>query len=603
MITRAEAIASVSHDLTITTSDGTAYVVEDPINGSSDVDAAYVFDFQYAGTSQPDHMTGASQQYSGWSAFTNAEETRIKEMFDYIETIANIEFQHVTGQSAPALTIGSVTLPQGTSGIGGFGYGIAISGDNQVSLNNYSGFAVYNNTISLASGQDNLILHELMHTLSLEHPFGGSDVVSDPYDSSKYSVLSYTPNPDNGLDSDGLQLFDILALQARWGANLDTATKDDVYTGSRNTTVDVIWDAGGTDTFDASAKTSNVTLSLVEATFSSFDTIDDVAIAYDVVIENAIGGSGDDSITGNDHANELTGGEGRDTLRGEGGNDLIMGGDEVDRGDLIAGGTGNDTIYGEAGQDKIYGQEGDDSLSGGTGADIVVGNDGNDTINGGTGADRLFGYNDDDLMQGNSGNDYMKGGAGQDTMIGGSGGDLLSGDDGNDSLVGNFGADRIFGGLGQDTLHGGADNDRLSGSNGNDFLDGGNSNDQLFGGLGVDTLLGSEGYDYIKGGDGNDLINGGALSDRLYGGNGEDVFIFDPNWGADRVFDWSEADTIDLTALGLKTRSETDDNAFAKLTVLQSGVHVVLRVTGDGDNAIVLDNTLVASMDSDDFLF
>jgi Ca2+-binding RTX toxin-like protein len=43
-----------------------------------------------------------------------------------------------------------------------------------------------------------------------------------------------------------------------------------------------------------------------------------------VVIENAIGGSGDDIIVGNTVANELTGGAGSDTLTGGSGNDVFV---------------------------------------------------------------------------------------------------------------------------------------------------------------------------------------------------------------------------------------------------------------------------------------
>ena len=49
-------------------------------------------------------------------------------------------------------------------------------------------------------------------------------------------------------------------------------------------------------------------------------------------IDNALGGSGNDSITGNAIANNLNGGGGNDTLTGAGSNDTIV------------GGTGTDTI-------------------------------------------------------------------------------------------------------------------------------------------------------------------------------------------------------------------------------------------------------------------
>ncbi len=67
-----------------------------------------------------------------------------------------------------------------------------------------------------------------------------------------------------------------------------------------------------------------------------------LAIAYDVDIENATGGSGNDIITGNDLANVLIGNGGNDTINGAGGNDTINGGAGVD---ILTGGAGDDTIY------------------------------------------------------------------------------------------------------------------------------------------------------------------------------------------------------------------------------------------------------------------
>ena len=67
-----------------------------------------------------------------------------------------------------------------------------------------------------------------------------------------------------------------------------------------------------------------------------------LAIAYDVDIENGTGGSGNDIITGNDLANVLIGNGGADTINGAGGNDTINGGAGVD---ILSGGAGDDTIY------------------------------------------------------------------------------------------------------------------------------------------------------------------------------------------------------------------------------------------------------------------
>ena len=58
--------------------------------------------------------------------------------------------------------------------------------------------------------------------------------------------------------------------------------------------------------------------------------------------ENAIGGAGDDHLTGDGQANVLIGNGGVDELLGFGGNDALD------------GGTGNDVLEGGAGTDDVY---------------------------------------------------------------------------------------------------------------------------------------------------------------------------------------------------------------------------------------------------------
>ena len=58
-------------------------------------------------------------------------------------------------------------------------------------------------------------------------------------------------------------------------------------------------------------------------------------------IENVRGGSGDDRLVGDGHANNLHGMDGEDILRGRGGDDLLQGGAGVDR---LSGGAGDDVL-------------------------------------------------------------------------------------------------------------------------------------------------------------------------------------------------------------------------------------------------------------------
>ena len=62
-----------------------------------------------------------------------------------------------------------------------------------------------------------------------------------------------------------------------------------------------------------------------------------VLIAMGTLIENAVGGSGNDTLRGNEAANVLTGSSGNDILSGMGGPDILVGGAGADSFlDLIA---------------------------------------------------------------------------------------------------------------------------------------------------------------------------------------------------------------------------------------------------------------------------
>jgi Ca2+-binding RTX toxin-like protein len=71
----------------------------------------------------------------------------------------------------------------------------------------------------------------------------------------------------------------------------------------------------------------------------AFQPSDNIAVAYGAVIENAVGGSGNDWLTGNAANNFLRGGAGQDKLNGDEGDDILQGGAGDD---LLNGGLGTD---------------------------------------------------------------------------------------------------------------------------------------------------------------------------------------------------------------------------------------------------------------------
>jgi len=232
------------------------------------------------------------------------------------------------------------------------------------------------------------------------------------------------------------------------------------------------------------------------------------------VIEDAKGGSGNDTLLGNGGNNLLDGGNGNDALWGKAGNDTLLGGQGNDK---LFGGLGNDTANGGEGNDRFWDEGGNNTFLGEAGNDIAYGSGGTDLLDGGAGDDRLAG------------------GGGNDTLLGGADNDKLQGGDGNDILDGGAGRDTLQGGQGNDTIDAGDDNDSAFGQAGNDMISGGGGNDQLYGEDGDDTLNGDAGTDTLHGGLGVNRLNGGAGQDMLFGGAEQDFFVL-ARAAADR--DW-----------------------------------------------------------------
>jgi Ca2+-binding RTX toxin-like protein len=102
----------------------------------------------------------------------------------------------------------------------------------------------------------------------------------------------------------------------------------------------------GVDTVDYSARTADLTV-----TMDGVDADDGLASEADDVnadVEDIICGEGDDTITGNDLANNIDGGDGADDLAGGAGADILFGGADID---ALNGGAGDDLLDGGAATD------------------------------------------------------------------------------------------------------------------------------------------------------------------------------------------------------------------------------------------------------------
>lgn len=235
-----------------------------------------------------------------------------------------------------------------------------------------------------------------------------------------------------------------------------------------------------------------------------------------------------------------------------------------------------------------------------------TGTSGDDTLNGGSAADLIRLLNGNDRSFGRGGNDTLDGGSGADTLNGETGADSISGGNQDDQLIGHHDNDTILGGAGNDMLDGGYDNDRLSGGLGNDTLygsygrdrlDGGDGDDVLNGGLGSgpsDTLLGGAGNDRVFGSGGDDVIDGGFGADDLRGSSGADRFVFDEGHsgtgglGRDTLVSasYADGDRVDLRSIDANT-ALAGDQAFTFMGSTKDGA----TFTGAGQVLIQAYNT------------
>ena len=476
------------------------------------------------------------------------------------------------------------------------------------------------------------LLHELGHGMGMAHPHdtgGGSAVMNGVTSSGStgdyglnqnvWTVMSYNDgwegnpagNSTNGTygTAGGLMALDIAYLQSVYGANETTNGGNNTYllddTNGSGTWYAAIWDTGGTDRIYAGGYTTDVVIDLRAATLDYSPTGGGMVsyvggvqggftIAAGVVIENAVGGSGNDEMTGNDAENILLGGLGNDEISGGAGNDTLNGNAGED---VINGDAGNDTINGGGDNDTIYGGDGADDVKGQTGADTIFGNDGDDVINGQSGDDilygdagndEIYGLNNEDTMYGGEGNDYLSGGGSADTIFGNAGEDDINGGVGHDTINGGDDDDIIRGVDGNDTLNGDAGNDTIYGGRGVDLIDGGTGNDTINGGDQNDIIYGGDGIDTIRGGDGSDFLVGGSGNDKLYGQAGRDTFAyFDNQWGADRIFDWQDGlDRIQFGAnTGISSMSDlsiTDVNGDAVISLVSDPTQTITVLDAAG---------------------
>jgi len=588
--------------------------------------------FAEAGVSVTDYYQGKSNGTFAAVGWTSSEKEAAASIFAQYQAVAGVHFNVVTsidqadfvmaknpGNAGTAVDavdaywdIGANRIEYGNKSLVVEGIGVFNLDSNRDGK--AGGAGDYWSAASLQPGgyAYAILAHEIGHGLGLAHPHdngGGSEImdgvtapnVTGDYDLNQgiYTTMTYNDGwPfEPGVNTQwqpgastfaygwqaGPMALDIAALQRKYGSNPDHNGGDTVYvlpdSNASGTAFTAIWDTGGTDTIRYNGA-RDVTISLIAATLDySWTGGGDPSyangvrggftIAAGVVIENAIGGSGNDWLVGNSAHNIFDGGAGSDladyqsesgalTITLNGASDATVYVDGVAEDILrsieeLAGGSAGDVFTGDATDNWFVGGGGKDILDGGAGNDWVSYREKAESVvvalNRSAWSDVTVGGVVEDQLRNV---ENVKGGWGNDGLTGDGWANILWGVDGNDTLWGMDGDDLLKGGAGNDSLDGGAGNDTadfsdaavkvvvvLAGGSatstigsehdmlaGIENLSGGSAGDALTGDGGANTLFGNGSNDTLNGGAGNDTLKGGAGNDSLVGGTGIDIADF-----------------------------------------------------------------------------
>lgn len=503
-------------------------------------------------------------------------------------------------------------------------------------------------------------IHELGHAFGLKHGHspdginGFSGVLPYSYDSMEYSVMTYrsyagastTGGYTNAFDSyaQTLMMADIAALQYIYGIDYGTNSGNTTYTWSTTTGETLIngvgqgtpagnkifmtvWDGGGVDTYDMSNSSANHTIDLRPGSYSVVSTGQLANLGnghfasgnvYNALqwngdtrslIENAVGGSGNDTLVGNDVGNSLDGRGGNNTFYGFGGGDYITASGSTN---IALGGEGTDQIYFATGSNQLYGENGNDWLGVNGNANALIGGEGDDYLTGGGTSNTLVCGNGADYVNFTGDGNYCYGEGGSDFIYFSSGNsNQLFGGDGTDWLGINGISNALLGGAGNDWLGASGSSNSVVGGGGGDTLFAYGTTNYLYsqdgagGGtwLGVsgssNFLFGNLGNDWLGASGNNNTFDPGAGNDTMVAAAGHtgDVFIFRPGYGHDNITGFAPGagatDVIDMRGFGL-TYSNLINNYTSDIS---GGVFVNL-----GGDDLTLYGVTKAQLTSGDFL-
>lgn len=288
----------------------------------------------------PPANAGAEDR-NGFSVFTTEEKAATKQILDQISKLINVSFKEVPdtaftygirlGNNIQTKGAGYASLPQpDTANPGNFLTG---GGDLYMASNQFSDPSFRPGTYEYLT-----LVHEIGHAMGLNHPGNynagepasteAGNFLATSEDNNWVSIMSYNRVPQEQI-REFFGTYDMLALKYLYGSKAFNA-ENSTYTYSDNDakTLKIINDTAAIDTIDVSASTVAANINLTPGSNSSFGKVaadipatNNLSIAFDATIENAIGTAFNDTLKGNDVGNVLTGGSGNDGIDGGAGID------------------------------------------------------------------------------------------------------------------------------------------------------------------------------------------------------------------------------------------------------------------------------------------
>ena len=341
------------------------------ISGSSNLSYSYYSGVPYVDP-YANRAGGPEGTITGLNSTQQADHDQVMSAWD---DVVDFEFEKITETNASnvgELRIANTSFSPG-QGVVGFAYypsGSPAGGDIWY-------VSTQSSNDSFAAGTTGRLtaIHEVGHAIGLKHPFQGGSQLLTNLDNARNTVMTYNGSDRNLIwnhtsSSSGISsqqervnpntpmLYDVAFAQENYGMETSVRNTNTSYTfTSAPEVLQTIVDGGGSDTIDVSALNRSSTINLTPGSFSSigyysianqlaaaksanpgFDSYldglygssytaqlyqwdDNVAIAYGTTIENALGGSGVDTITGNNIDNEIWGKGGNDVINGVSGTD------------------------------------------------------------------------------------------------------------------------------------------------------------------------------------------------------------------------------------------------------------------------------------------